>query len=542
MKLSDFTIGMRLAIGFGSLLLLLVAIASLTNFLNARNRTMLTDGLSTTSAKNVQVATMKSAMLEVGIAMRNIGLDSEVTLMQKAHDQVKAHSKRYTDASMRLRAAGLTAGEEKMLTEIAALDVKLDAVFKEAIGHVLAFNSEGAAQIIARRIDPLNQQTLALLNRLVEMQLADSRALVEASNAAAQQLMVILLALGVVSVGLGIVFATYITRSITVPLRGAVTIAKKVAAGELTSRVQVEGKDETSELMEALRMMNESLVKTVGEVRSGTDQITTASREIASGNADLSARTESQASSLEETASSMEQLTSTVQQNADNARQANLLAVSASSVAAQGGAIVAQVVHTMNAIKGSSRKVVDIIAVIDAIAFQTNILALNAAVEAARAGEQGRGFAVVAAEVRNLAQRSAGAAKQIKALIVDSVDKVEDGSKLVDEAGQTMELIVTSVKQVAALMSEISAATREQGIGIAEVNQAITQIDEMTQQNAALVEQAAAAAESMLEQAQHLSRAVLVFKLPKDDRQGPALSALALVVPPHLGLGSVSRG
>jgi methyl-accepting chemotaxis protein len=334
--------------------------------------------------------------------------------------------------------------------------------------------------------------------------------------------MVVLFVLGGVAVALGVICAAVITRSITGPLGGAVGVAQKVAAGELTSQVVVEGKDETSELLQALKDMNDSLAKTVGDVRNGTELISTASQEIASGNADLSARTESQASSLEETASSMEELTSTVKQNADNARQANQLAVSASSVAEKGGTVVAQVVNTMGSITESSRKIADIISVIDGIAFQTNILALNAAVEAARAGEQGRGFAVVASEVRNLAQRSAGAAKEIKELITDSVEKVDAGSKLVDEAGQTMDLIVTSIRQVADIMGEITAATQEQSNGIEEVNQAITQMDEMTQQNAALVEQAAAAAESMQEQAELLSQAVSIFKLSHDEARRPA--------------------
>ncbi|QDZ28147.1 methyl-accepting chemotaxis protein [Noviherbaspirillum sp. UKPF54] len=305
----------------------------------------------------------------------------------------------------------------------------------------------------------------------------------------------------------------WLIRAISVPLNEAVRVARSVAAGDLSQQIEVRSSDETGQLLQALKDMNDSLVNTIGQVRQGTETIGVASREIASGNADLSARTESQASSLEETASSMEELTSTVRQNAENARQANQLVVSASDHALKGGHVVGQVVETMGSIKESSRKIVDIIGVIDGIAFQTNILALNAAVEAARAGEQGRGFAVVAAEVRNLAQRSAGAAKEIKALIGDSVEKVDAGGKLVDEAGKTMDEIVTSVKRVADIMSEIAAASAEQSSGIEQVNQAVTQMDALTQQNAALVEEAAAAAESMQDQAVKLSQAVAVFKL-----------------------------
>ncbi len=316
------------------------------------------------------------------------------------------------------------------------------------------------------------------------------------------------------SILLAITFGFLLLRSIVAPLDEAIEIAHKVAAGDLTSNIVVTStKSSTGRLLQALKEMNDNLIDLVGKVRSGTDQIVTASGEIASGNSDLSQRTEEQASSLEETASSMEELTSTVRQNADNARQANQLAVGASEVAVKGGEVVGQVVHTMKSINESSHKIVDIISVIDGIAFQTNILALNAAVEAARAGEQGRGFAVVATEVRTLAQRSAAAAKEIKELISDSVSKVDEGSRLVDEAGTTMEEIVTAVKRVTDIMSEISAASQEQSSGIEQVNQAVTQMDEVTQQNAALVEEAAAAAESMQEQAQALTHAVSTFKL-----------------------------
>ncbi|TFW07151.1 HAMP domain-containing protein [Oxalobacteraceae bacterium OM1] len=322
-----------------------------------------------------------------------------------------------------------------------------------------------------------------------------------------------MLLLGSVAFVLGASGAWIVTSAIRRPLRKAADVAKTVAGGDLTSTIRVESKDETGELMQALKDMNEALVRVVGEVRGGTDTIATASTQISSGNQDLSSRTEQQASSLEETASSMEELTSTVKQNADNARQANQLATSASDVAMRGGAVVADVVQTMRSINDSANKIVDIIGVIDGIAFQTNILALNAAVEAARAGEQGRGFAVVASEVRSLAQRSASAAKEIKALINDSVEKVEAGTKLVDQAGSTMDEVVASVKRVSDVINEIAAASDEQRAGIEQVNQAIAQMDQVTQQNAALVEEAAAAAESMQEQAGNLSQVVSVFKL-----------------------------
>jgi len=299
------------------------------------------------------------------------------------------------------------------------------------------------------------------------------------------------------------------------PLQQALMLADAVARGDLTQHFEVKASDEMGQLLHALQDMNESLVGIVTEVRNSSDSISIAAKQIAAGNSDLSQRTEEQASSLEETASSMEELTSTVKQNAENAKQANQLAANASDIAVKGGLAVNEVMHTMTSISASSKKIVDIISVIEGIAFQTNILALNAAVEAARAGEQGRGFAVVASEVRNLAQRSAAAAKEITALIADSVDKVDIGSKQVNQAGATMNEIVSAVKRVTDIMAEIAAASSEQSAGIEQVNQAIIQMDEVTQQNAALVEEAAAAAESMQEQANGLYVAVGVFKLGK---------------------------
>ncbi len=336
-----------------------------------------------------------------------------------------------------------------------------------------------------------------------------------ASRAAKRNMLLSALIAGIVAV----FCATVISRSISGPINEAVRVAQTVAAGDLTSHIVATTTDETGQLLQALHGMNQSLVKIVSEVRSGTDTIATASAQISSGNFDLSSRTEEQASSLEETAASMEELTTTVRQNTENAEQANQLAKSASTVAVKGGEVVSQVVATMNSINASSNKIVDIIGVIDGIAFQTNILALNAAVEAARAGEQGRGFAVVASEVRNLAQRSAAAAKEIKTLINDSVAQVDTGSRLVAQAGVTMGEIVTSIERVTNIMGEISVATREQSSGIDQINIAVSQMDQVTQQNAALVEEAAAAAASLEQQATVLAGVVSTFTLDSKPAQ-----------------------
>ena len=338
---------------------------------------------------------------------------------------------------------------------------------------------------------------------------ASSQAITDAANRGSR----IIIAVGILAALLSMLFVWLASKSILRPLNKAIAIARIVASGDLTNPIEVGSGKETGRLMQALKNMNDNLAGIVGEVRGASSFIDTSVKQIAAGNSDLSQRTEEQASSLAETAASMEELTSTVKENAENAKQAKQLAVHASDVAVKGGQVVGEMVQTMTSISDSSKKIVDIISVIDGIAFQTNILALNAAVEAARAGEQGRGFAVVAGEVRNLAQRSAAAAKEIKALIGDSVDKVNDGAKLVDQAGTTMNDIGDAVKRVTDIMSEISAASAEQSIGIEQVNQAITEMDEVMQQNAALVEEAAAVAESMQEQANTLMKAVSMFKL-----------------------------
>jgi len=407
----------------------------------------------------------------------------------------------------------LTAEEERL----AKKKLELHAVYVASVTRIfqmtMAGNTEGATKELKEVAEPLFYDLHETIYSMITLQ--GNVAAEKYAEAQSEYNSIFMVTSIIVSSGvlLAVIVGFFLIRAIVGPLNEGIAIANAVASGDLTSRIDVHSTNETGRLMMALKQMNDNLVELVGKVRMGTDSITTASSEIAAGNSDLSQRTEEQASSLEETASSMEELAATVKQNADNARQANQLAAGASEVAVKGGAVVSQVVQTMSSINESSKKIVDIISVIDGIAFQTNILALNAAVEAARAGEQGRGFAVVATEVRTLAQRSATAAKEIKELIKDSVSKVEDGTRLVDEAGATMDEIVSAVKRVTDIMSEISAASQEQSAGIEQVNQAVTQMDEVTQQNAALVEEASAAAESMQEQAQALTQAVTVFKL-----------------------------
>jgi methyl-accepting chemotaxis protein-1 (serine sensor receptor) len=399
---------------------------------------------------------------------------------------------------------------------------------KPAVAALKAKDVEAAKRIVVDKVRPLFVPVREGVDALMKLQLDVAKQEYEAGVARYNTIRIIALSSIFGGVLFAAAFGLSLIRGISRSLNQAMNAADAVAQGDLSHPIRVEGKDEVAQLLHSLSSMQDSLTKVVAHVREGSEGVATASAQIASGNHDLSARTESQASALEETASSMEELGSTVKQNADNARQANQLAMSASEVAVKGGEVVNQVVETMKGINEASRKINDIIGVIDGIAFQTNILALNAAVEAARAGEQGRGFAVVASEVRSLAGRSADAAKEIKTLIGASVERVEQGTALVDQAGSTMTEVVSSIRRVTDIMGEISAASSEQSAGVSQVGEAVTQMDQATQQNAALVEEMAAAASSLKTQAQDLVQTVAVFKLDGSERAHAAPRAPAV--------------
>jgi methyl-accepting chemotaxis protein len=533
MKINDLNIGVRLGAAFALILGMLIIVTMLGLSRMAHIQRDLHD-IGNNNVQTELAAAMRFSVADRMIALRNLALLSEEAEMRPEVERITAQANRYAEAEQKLGVMiaqhGATDEEKAVLGKLREIDAAVQPLIAKATELGLANKSDEATRVLLQDIRPLQQKWVASLAELIEQEDKLSKAAARDAEEAYATARAQMIGFGALAVLLGIACAWLITRSITRPLKQAVRIAQTVAAGDLTSKVELDGRDETATLLKVLADMNQSLMHIVAEVRNGADTIASASSQIASGNLDLSSRTEQQAGSLEETAASMEEMTSTVKQNADSALQANQLAVNAADVALKGGAVVSQVVDTMGAINESARKIVDIIGVIDGIAFQTNILALNAAVEAARAGEQGRGFAVVAAEVRNLAQRSAAAAREIKTLIGDSVEKVGVGARLVDQAGTTMDEVVASVKRVSDIMGEISSASQEQTSGIHQINQAIAQMDEVTQQNASLVEEAAAAAESLQDRAAALKEAVSVFKL---DTGAPNVTSLP-VASPHL--------
>jgi len=513
LNLRDVKIGTRLGLGFGALLLAAGGMLAGALVASGASRSALLTTLQTTASQNDLAASMRQQLLASAVSVRSMGLQTTMDGVQRDEAEAKKQRAGYLAALAKLESTGLDPGERETFTRLAAIDRQMDQHFKEAVDLAAQFNTEQAGAVILGKIDPLLHQADDALAKFIALQVSHTAEATAQANASHATTVQVIAAAGALVLALAALVAWRLTASITGPLHAAVDAATRVAAGDLASDIAVSGRDEAAQLLAALREMRGSLARMVGEVRVGAEAIDGASGEIAQGNADLSARTESQASALQQTATSVGHLTDTVQRNADSAAHALQLSRTAADQADRGHAVVGEVIGTMGTINEHSRKISDITAVINSIAFQTNILALNAAVEAARAGEQGRGFAVVASEVRTLSQRTTQAAKEIEGLIRAAAERTAAGSALVNQAGDTMAAMRQSVRQVADLVHEISEASREQTGGIQEVNLAIADIDRSTQQNAALVEQAAAAAESMRDQTRRLNTLVSAFSV-----------------------------
>lgn len=507
----NLKVGARLALGFAAVLALMVV---MTGISLSRLSAIKADLAAVTGEAPERLAnSLRDLARYQSIALRDAVMQDDVAFKKKEFDLMKKARADYDRTMQSLLAMPLEDEVKAALDKAAVALLTIKAPMEKAIDLSMADDMSGSAAALREEVRPAQLAHVQALDKVVEAIQQASAVRNAQADAAYRQSVVLIVSLAVSALVLGALIAWQIQRSITLPLNQAVDVAQAVAAGDLSKEITVQSRDEVGHLLQALKTVNTDLSRTMRQVRQAAETMQTASVEIAVGNADLSQRTEQQASSLEETAASMEQLTATVKHNADRARSACQMANSASLAATKGGAVVSQVVSTMQAISVSSKKISEIIGTIDGIAFQTNILALNAAVEAARAGEEGRGFAIVAGEVRALAQRSALAAKEIKALIGASVESVESGSRLVGDAGTTMTDIVDQVRRVTDLIGQISNATLEQTSGISQVSQAVVQLDQVTQQNAALVEQSAAAADSLQQQAGRLVEAVGVFRL-----------------------------
>ncbi len=514
--MNNFKISTRMALLIGVMSIMLVALGVIGLFgisqsNHALHSVYVDRALPLETLSEVQRIYLRSRQL-----ISDSLLDPTVETYNRKSNEIEANVVLINKLWAGYAASELTPQEAQMAQAfVAAGEVFVQQGLKPATVALRANDWAEASRVSVEIVNPLYLKLQGALKPLINLQTAEAKREFDNADAQYQAIRNGVIASIVVAVGLAVVFGFFLIRSIGAAMSEAVEVTHAIADGDLTRSIVVQGQDEVAQLMVGLSAMRESLSRVVSNVRQGSEGVATASAEIAQGNNDLSARTESQANALQQTAASMEELDSAVKQNAESARTANQLAMSASTVAVRGGEVVSQVVETMRGINESSRKIADIISVIDGIAFQTNILALNAAVEAARAGEQGRGFAVVASEVRSLAGRSAEAAKEIKSLIGASVERVEQGTALVDQAGETMTEVVNSIRRVTDIMGSISAASNEQAAGVAQVGEAVGQMDQTTQQNAALVEQMAAAASSLKSQAQELVGTVAVFRLSK---------------------------
>ena len=506
----------RLSLGFGILILLMLLMGATALVKVSAVHQALKLVVDDRVPKVAEINDIKGDVNQIARSMRNMVILSDATEIKKELAKVEAAREANAQRLDRLRVRITTEQGKAELSKVADARARYAPLQGKFVGLVAEGKTEDAKTMLVSEVRTAQQAYFAALDGFLKFQSELMKQSADAADAQVASMTAAIWVIGVIALVMGVLTATWIVRSLSRQLGGepgaAADLARAVAQGDLAARIDLKPGDSTS-LMASLQEMQTSLVKVVGNVRQNSESVASASSQISQGNNDLSQRTEEQASALEETAASMEQLGSTVRQNADNAKQANQLALGASAVAIKGGEVVSQVVETMKGINDSSRKIADIIGVIDGIAFQTNILALNAAVEAARAGEQGRGFAVVASEVRSLAGRSAEAAKDIKSLIGASVERVEEGSALVAQAGATMTEVVDSIKRVTDIMGEISAASVEQSAGVSQVAEAVSQMDQVTQQNAALVEESAAAAESLKTQAQALVQTVAVFTL-----------------------------
>ncbi len=529
--MKNLKISTRLALGF-ALILIVMFLMNMLGLTTMGSMVRSVKGVGSEALLKERLISDWSRNIHTSVQRtKAVALSSDQALSDRFAEEAAASSRQSGDLLKRIDALSQSDQEKALMAEIQKTRVAYlasrDALYKAKREE----RPDEAQRLFTQEFQPLTLQYLKNVQQLLDLQRGSIDAALGQVEAGYLQTRTAVIIATVLALAAGAAIGLWISRGITRPLGEAVRVARAVAANDLTTTVAVTTRDETGQLLEALRGMNDNLAQVTGRVRSGADSIAVAAREIDAGNQDLSARTERQASALQQTAASIEQLTSAVRQNADSARQANQLAAHASQVAGEGGQVVAGVVQTMGAIDASSRRIADIIGVIDGIAFQTNILALNAAVEAARAGEQGRGFAVVASEVRALAGRSAEAAKDIKALIGDSVAKVDEGSQQVAQAGRTMESVVDSIRRVADIMGEISAASAEQSSGIEQVSQAIGQMDQVTQQNAALVEEAAAAAGSLKSQAAMLSELMSAFRLRDGGLHGMPGTAVPVAPP-----------